>query len=265
MDVRDYNREAWNLAVERKNEWTIPVDPDVTSAARRGEWFIILTPQIPVPREWFPQEMNGLDLLCLASGGGQQGPILAAAGANVTVFDNSPRQLAQDRLVAERDGLDITTVEGDMRDLSPFPEKSFDLIIHPVSNLFVPDVRSVWREAFRILRPGGALLSGFLNPLVYIFDIEKADDQGILEVRYSVPYSDLTDPPEEVRQRLKAEGNAMEFGHTLDDQIGGQIDAGFAITGFYEDRWPDFILDKYIATFIATRATRPGYPPVGSA
>jgi len=31
---------------------------------------------------------------CLASGGGQQGPVLAAAGAHVTVFDNSPRQLA---------------------------------------------------------------------------------------------------------------------------------------------------------------------------
>ena len=80
-------------------------------------------------------------MLCLASGGGQQGPILAAAGANVTVFDNSPRQLAQDRLVADREGLAIETVLGDMADLSAFPDARFDLIVHPVSNVFVPDVR----------------------------------------------------------------------------------------------------------------------------
>ena len=92
--------------------------------------------------------------MCLASGGGQQGPILAAAGADVTVFDNSPRQLEQDRYVADRDGLHLQTVEGDMRDLSCFPDESFDLIVHPVSNVFVPDVKPVWREAYRVLKPG---------------------------------------------------------------------------------------------------------------
>jgi 2-polyprenyl-3-methyl-5-hydroxy-6-metoxy-1,4-benzoquinol methylase len=70
-------------------------------------------------------------VLCLASGGGQQGPILAAAGARVTVFDNSPQQLAQDRFVARREGLTLETVEGDMRDLSVFADVSFDLIVHP--------------------------------------------------------------------------------------------------------------------------------------
>ena len=122
----------------------------------------------------------------------------------------------------------------------------------------------MWRECFRVLRsakpgsgqPGGSLLAGFLNPLTYIFDLDLADEEGRLEVKYPIPYSDLTTPPDEVRQRLLAEGAPFEFGHTLDDQIGGQLDAGFVITGFYEDRWPDFVLDKYIATFIATRATK---------
>src|SRR5690606_18814003 len=136
-------------------------------AARKGEWSIVLTPTVPVPHAWFPP-LAGAAVLCLASGGGQQGPILAAAGARVTVFDNSPQQLAQDRYVARRDNLDLTTVEGDMRDLSAFASDTFDLIVHPVSNVFVPDVRPVWREAFRVLRPGGAMLAGFCNPVLYI-------------------------------------------------------------------------------------------------
>src|SRR5215213_296792 len=109
MDVRGYNQEAWDREVERGNQWTVPVGPDVIEAARRGEWEVLLTDQKPVPRAWFP-EMEGADVLCLASGGGQQAPIFAAAGANVTVLDNSPKQLAKDRLVAERDSLTLEKV-----------------------------------------------------------------------------------------------------------------------------------------------------------
>ncbi len=239
MDIRAYNRAAWDRAVEEKSPWSIPVGPEVTTAARQGQWHIILTPTIPVPRAWFPEDLHGVDVLCLASGGGQQGPVLAAAGARVTVFDNSPRQLAQDRYVAGRDGLAIRTLEGDMRDLAVFGDASFDLVVHPVSNLFV------------------SLLSGFLNPITYIFDLRKADDEGILEVKYSIPFSDLLSTSEADRQRLIDEGSPMEFGHSLDDQIGGQIDAGFLIAGFYEDRWSDFVLDQHIATFMATRAAKP--------
>jgi len=257
MDIRAYNRTAWDRAVDEKSPWSIPVGPEVTAAARQGQWQIILTPTIPTPRTWFPEELHGVDVLCLASGGGQQGPVLAAAGARVTVYDNSPRQLAQDRYVAGRDGLSIRTVEGDMRDLAVFPDASFDPFVHPVSNLFVPDVRPVWREAYRVLRPGGSLPSGFLNPVTYIFDLHKADDEGVLEVKYSIPFSDLTSTSEAERQQRSDARAAMEFGHTLDDQIGGQIDAGFAIAGFYEDRWPEFVLDRHIATFMATHAIKP--------
>src|SRR5688500_2989165 len=113
MDIQRYNRDAWDKEVERGNQWTVPVGPDVIEAARLGRWDVLLTDTKPVPKKWFP-ELAGLDVLCLASGGGQQAPVLAAAGANVTVLDNSPKQLAQDRLVAERDSLTLETVEGDM-------------------------------------------------------------------------------------------------------------------------------------------------------
>lgn len=255
-EIRAYNQRAWDKAVERGSEWTVPVGPEVIAAARQGSWQIILTPVKPVPPSWFPA-LAGCDTLCLASGGGQQGPVLAAAGARVTVFDNSPQQLARDRLVAEREGLPITTVEGDMADLAAFADQSFDLIVHPCSNLFVPDVRPVWREAFRVLRPGGVLLAGFCNPALFIFDAQQADE-GKLQVRHKLPYSDLASLSEAERRRYLADQQPVEFGHTLEDQIGGQIDAGFVLTGFYEDGWPGVALAEYMPIFIATRASKPG-------
>ena len=265
MDVRAYNRAAWNREVARGNQWTIPVSDAEIAAARRGEWGILLTPTKPIPRAWFPN-LEGADVLCLASGGGQQGPILAAAGATVTVLDNSPRQLAQDRRVAERHGLPVTTVEGDMADLSSgclpsaFPDECFDLIVHPVSNVFVPDVRPVWREAFRVLRRGGALLAGFTNPAVYLFDYDLAERTGVMQIKYALPYSDLTSLTPEERQQYIETGEPLEFSHTLEDQIGGQLDAGFLLTGMFEDTYTDEQgdpLTKYMPIFIATRAIRP--------
>jgi SAM-dependent methyltransferase len=255
MDIRAYNRQAWDKSVEEGSEWTVPVDAETIRAARRGEWKIVLTPVKPVPRAWFPP-LPGLEVLCLASGGGQQGPVLAAAGAQVTVFDNSPRQLAQDRLVAEREGLKIETVEGDMRDLSAFAAERFGLIVHPVSNLFVPEIRPVWRECWRVLRPGGALLAGFMNPAFYIFDRDQMDEQGILQVKYTLPYSDLTSVAPEKLARYLEQGWPLEFGHTLEEQIGGQLEAGFVLTGFYEDRDPRSVLDDYMPVYLATRAVK---------
>lgn len=255
MDVRAYNRGAWDHAVETGNRWTVPVGPEVTAAARRGEWSIVLTPTKPVPRAWFPP-LAGLDVLCLASGGGQQGPILAAAGATVTVFDNSPRQLGQDRMVADRDGLAIDLVEGDMRDLSCFADGRFGVIVHPCSNVFVPDVRPVWRECFRVLRPGGVLLAGMCNPVLFLFD-EDQPANGDLIVKYAIPYSDLTSLTDAERKRYTDRNEPLVYGHTLEDQIGGQCDAGFVLTAMYEDSDPDRPLARVIPSFLATRAAKP--------
>ncbi|MCI0702499.1 MAG: class I SAM-dependent methyltransferase [Planctomycetia bacterium] len=254
MNVRDYNRAAWNHQVATGNRWTLPVGPEVIAAARRGEWSVLLTPTKPVPREWFPP-LVGLDVLCLASGGGQQVPILAATGANVTSFDNSPAQLARDREVCDRDGLTITTLEGDMRDLSVFPDASFELIFHPCSNGFVPDILPVWREAARVLRPGGTLLAGFTNPVLCLFDDAKME-RGEFVVRHRIPYSDLTSLTDEERRWYTDRNEPLCFGHTLADQIGGQLEAGFLLAGFYEDGGEKWKLSEYIPCFAATRAIR---------
>ncbi len=254
FNVRDYNRYAWDHQVDIKNKFTVPVSHEEIEAARTGEFSVLLTETKPVPHEWFPP-FRGMDLLGLACGGGQQGPIFAALGAKVTILDNSPAQLEQDRLVAEREGLHILTVEGDMRDLSAFHDASFDLIFHPVSNVFVPEVRPVWKEAYRVLRPGGVLLAGFGNSIYFLFGTH-IDEQETLQLKYSIPYSDLENlDPEDLDQAIE-EGSPLEYGHSLTDQIGGQIDAGFAITGFYEDICPDSPISKYHPVYIATRAIK---------
>jgi SAM-dependent methyltransferase len=253
MDILGHQSRAWDAEVERGSEWTKPVSHEVIEAARRGRWSVLLTETKPVPREWFP-EMRGLEVLCLASGGGQQAPTFAAAGARVTVLDNSPRQLAQDRLVAEREGLELRTVRGDMADLSAFPDESFDLVFHPTSNLFVPDVRPVWREAFRVLRRGGTLLAGFNNPHIYLFGPAEPAE---LTVKYELPYSDLHNLSEEERLRHFGPDAPLEFSHTLTDLLGGQLDAGFRLVGFYEDRHRQHPLARYCGTYIATRAVKP--------
>jgi SAM-dependent methyltransferase len=255
MDIRSYNREAWNREVEGgQSRWTQPVSPEVIAKAKQGEFSILLTENIPVPLRWFPS-LKGADVLCLASGGGQQGPVLAAAGARVTVFDNSPAQLKQDQLVAAREGLALQTVEGDAADLSMFADEAFDLVFNPCSTVFMPDVRAVWRECARVLRGGGILMTGSMNPVHYIFDLYKADE-GILEVAHSIPYSDLTSLPREDLEELMEKGLPVEFGHSLTDLLGGQCAAGFVISDMYEDYMLDSPVHNYHPSYIATRARK---------
>lgn len=144
-----------------------------------------------------------------------------------------------------------------MADLSMFADGVFALVVHPCSNCFVPDVRPVWRECFRVLRPGGTLLAGFTNPVRYLFDDERSQ-YGSLEVRHAIPYSDVRDLTEgDLRKLVLGPMHPLEFAHTLADQIGGQLDAGFFLAGFYEDRYPQSDgdpLSRYADTFVATRA-----------
>jgi len=255
MDIRSYNRDAWNKEVEGgESRWTQPISSEVIAKAKQGEFSILLTENIPVPQRWFPP-LKGADVLCLASGGGQQGPILAAVGANLTVFDNSPSQLKQDQLVAEREALSLKTVDGDAADLSMFADESFDLVFNPCSTVFMQGVRAVWKEAYRVLRHGGILMTGSMNPVHYIFDLYKADE-GILEIAHSIPYSDLTSIPKVDLGELIEKGLPVEFGHSLTDLLGGQYAAGFVITDMYEDYMLESPLYKYYPSYIATRAMK---------
>jgi SAM-dependent methyltransferase len=247
MNVIEHNREAWNRESRQGSRWSTPVTPDVIRAARNGAWSVVLTPTKAVPAAWFP-ELLGKAVLCLASGGGQQAPVLAAAGADVVSFDLSDEQLRKDLDVAERENLVLRCVRGDMADLSALASASFDLIFHPIANVFVPDINVVWRECYRVLKPGGHLLAGFMNPWFFLFDHDATERSGELVVTHILPHTALN----------RENHRPAEFSHSLENQIGGQIEAGFTVVGLYEDHWPDGSspLNRFCPVAVATRAVK---------
>ena len=152
-EVGKLNQDGWDRRVAEKDVWTQPVSPDEIARARLGDWSIVLTPNKPVPRDWFG-DVAGSDVLCLASGGGQQGPILSAAGARVTVFDASPRQLAQDEKVARRERLSLVTRQGFMHDLSAFDDAAFDLIFSDINMPIMDGLEFIEQRKQEGLAPG---------------------------------------------------------------------------------------------------------------
>jgi SAM-dependent methyltransferase len=259
MSYLEHKRRAWDEQTSQESRWATPVDSEVIHRAKGGDLELILTPNRAVPPDWIG-DPEGKDVLCLASGGGQQAPLLAAVGARVVSFDLSDKQLDQDRLVAAREGLSIQCVQGDMADLSVLDNARFDLVFHPISNVFVPDVAPVWKECYRVLRPGGELLAGFMNPSFFLFDHSRDGASRELVARHRLPYSELDlDTLGPLRRQEVEGGEAMEFSHSLEAQIGGQLSAGFALIGFYEDWWDDEAtpLNRLSPTSMATRARKP--------
>lgn len=260
MDITAFNRNAWNLQSLEGCRWSTPWPDDVINKAKKGKWEVILTPNKAVPAAWFPghPDLAGTDLLALACGGGQQVPVFAAAGATVTSFDNSDIQLQKDEDTCAKHKLSLTTVQGDMIDLSALDDESFDIVFNPVSNVFSSEILPVWKECHRVLRPGGRLLCGFMNPAFFLFDHYEAEETGQINLRFPLPYSDLESLEKDVLEdHLKAQVS-IEFSHSLQEQIGGQCDAGFAIQGFYEDTWDDesSILNPWLPIFMASCGIR---------
>lgn len=255
-DLLTYNSQAWDQAVESGDRWTLPVSASEIEQARQGQPQLVLTPHQKIPQSWL-QPLSGKRVLCLASGGGQQGPLLAAAGAQVLVYDNAAKQLAQDQRLAQEYALDLQTLQGDMRDLSALANQDFDLIVHPVSNCFVDDISSVWQEAYRVLKWGGEILSGFCHPILFSYD-PALEQEGILQLKYPLPFSALESLTEAELQAQYLQANQpLQFSHSLTAQIGGQLQAGFVLVGFYEDNWGDQRLhDQFFPHFMATRARK---------
>jgi SAM-dependent methyltransferase len=142
-----------------------------------------------------------------------------------------------------------------MRDLSAFPDASFDVIVNPTSNVFCPELAPVWRESFRVLRPGGVLMTGFLNPDIFIFDVAALDGRGEFVVRHPIPFTTL-DLPQDERARAYGDG-AIEYSHTLTEQIGDQLSAGFLLTHLTEAPHHADATARFMPGYIATRAIKP--------
>ncbi|MEN6635117.1 MAG: methyltransferase domain-containing protein [Clostridiaceae bacterium] len=246
---QDINAKTIDRWVENDWEWGRPITHEQFLAAKSGDWSIVLTPTKSVPADWFP-DLKGRKLLGLACGGGQQMPLFAAAGAKCTVLDYSERQLESERMVSQREGYEIEIVRADMSKALPFADESFDVIVHPVSNSYIREVEPLWRECFRILKPGGVLLAGLDNGINYLFD----DEETMLT--HSLPFDPVSDPA--LMEELQATDSGVQFSHTFEEQVGGQLKAGLVLTHLFEDYNSEGRLcELHIPTFLATRAVKP--------
>lgn len=244
MDYTKNNAQTIDRWVEEGWEWGIPISKEAYQEAVKGNWEMVLTPTKNVPKSWFPK-LKGAKVLGLASGGAQQMPIFASQGSICTVLDYSTKQLESEIAVAKREGYNMTTVQADMTQTLPFDDDSFDIIFHPVSNCYVEDVKSIWKECYRILKPGGLLMSGLDNGFNYIFDSEEK------EIIHPLPFNPLKNP--QLLTYLEKEDFGIQFSHTLEDQIRGQLQAGFSLVDLYEDLNGDgFLHEMGVPTFWAT-------------
>ncbi len=246
----DYNAQMFDRWVSEGWEWGQPISHETYLRAQQGEWNVVLTPNKPVPHVWLGK-LEGKRVLGLASGGGQQMPIFAALGAECYVLDYSEKQLASERAVAEREGYEIQIEKADMTNPLPYSDNYFDLIFHPVSNCYIEQVEPVWRECYRILKPDGRLLSGLDNGFNFLFDDEEHENI----ITGSLPFNPLRN---KAQKKLSLENDCgYQFSHTIEEQIGGQIKAGFRLVDLYEDtNSTGFLKEHGVPTFWATLAIK---------
>jgi SAM-dependent methyltransferase len=255
MNVDEHNKNSWDLNAKLNVVYSTPFNTEVFQKAQRGEFKLRLSPHKSIPSDWLP-ELKNKNILLLAGAGGQQGPLLACLGAHVTVFDISAEQLRKDEAISQDFELSLTTVQGSMSDLSLLSDNGFDLIINPLSNCFVENLEPVWSECHRVLSSSGELIYSFLNPNVYLYDFEKKN-RGEFVVKYSLPYSDLNSLNTQEKERYFAAECPLEFGHTLESQIGTLLNKGFCLTGLYEDYDHEGVeFNQFSPSYIVGRAKK---------
>ena len=238
---------SWKRRLELP--WMQPITHEDYLRAASGEALMVLTGLRKVPFSWYG-DCRGKRVLGLAAGGGQQMAILSALGAQCTLLDITEAQLEADRMVSEREGYEIQLVQGDMTDPFPFADASFDMVVNPISNHYIEEVDPVFEEVYRVLVSGGTFLAGLDMGVFWAFE---PDGNGIV---HSLPYNPLKD--RELRKQLFFENEAYVFSHTLEEQIGGQLRAGFVLKEILEDADDDGEFGKNnIPTSILTRSVKP--------
>ncbi len=248
MKYQEINSNTIDKWVEEGWQWGIPITSDEYNEAKKGNWGVYLTPTKTMPKQWFPSSIAGLHILGLASGGGQQMPIFSALNAKCTVLDYSKKQLESEEKISKREGYSIDIVHYDMTKPLPFEDQSFDIIFHPVSNCYVEDVKSIFKECYRVLKPGGIFVSGLDNGINFITNDEE-------KIENKFPFNPLKN--KEHMKLLEKDNDGVQFSHTLEEQLGGQLEAGFILTDLYEDtNGAGRLHDLNIPCFFATRSIK---------
>lgn len=218
--IQHRNRQAYDRMVQARHFLTQPV-----SAEELASPLATLD-----AKGWLGGNIRGWNVLCLAAGGGRQGPLYCAAGARVTVLDISPAMLQLDRQISANLGINYQTVQGEMSDLSMFRPEEFDLVAHPVSTCYVADVETVFIQVARVLRPGGLYISQHKQPMNLQASLEMNQGRYVVETPVGYPAKSLS-----VGQAsLLREPDTVEFAHSLDAILGGICRAGMLIEAVSE-------------------------------
>lgn len=180
-------------------------------------------------RGWLPESVAGLNVLCLAAGGGWQSILYASAGADVTVVDLSPSMLQRDAREAERRGLSLRLVQGSMDDLSMLADERFDVVHQPVSTCYVADVWPLYREVARVLRDGGLYLSQHKQPASLQIVDRTPQDEYVVGIEYY-----HVGPLPRVADTSYRERGTVEFLHRWEELIGELCRAGFVLEDLRE-------------------------------
>jgi SAM-dependent methyltransferase len=221
-DSTRYNIERWKALVDANALFTRPaLNLDPVSARAR------------VDPEGRLGDVAGKNVLCLAGGGGQQSVAFALLGANVTVFDLSDGQLQRDQEAAAHYGVDIQTRQGDMRDLSCFEEKAFDIVYEPYSLSFVPDPRGVFQQVARVIRINGLYQVTCANPFFVGLSEKDWNGRGYTVEHPYINGAEVTYEDQHwVYDRSKVGATIpfpREYRHTLSTLVSGLVDPGFVI------------------------------------
>jgi ubiquinone/menaquinone biosynthesis C-methylase UbiE len=166
---------------------------------------------------------EGKNVLCLASGGGQQSAFWGIAGADVTVFDIAKNQLDLDEKVSKQFGYKVKTIQGDMRNLACFQNQYFDHVDMGVALYAIPDLKQVYKEIARILKIGGTCRIEHINPATYPIEANSWDGIGY---KISVPYSGGRFPPDDQ--------NGYSFRHLFSEIFNYLITEDMQIKGVWE-------------------------------
>ncbi len=215
-----------NLVINNA-DWTACATKEELDAARNGNLVLHFYDR-EVPKEWL-SDIKGKKILCLAGAGGLQAPLLACAGAEVTVIDISDKMLDKDRELAKSENLSIDIVKGNMCDLSQFEDNTFDLVVNPPSLMYIPDLDVVFKEVYRVTKTGGEFIIMAPNPINYVCDWINDENGGYYKAVHKMPWcsKDFDD------------SDWIEYGHTMKEYLGGLIKSGFILNGYMEHQRED--------------------------
>lgn len=228
-DLAQYNQERWEALAAANVVFSQPwldLSPDTARAL--------------VDPAGLLGDLTGKDVLCLASGGGQQSVAFALLGANVTIVDLAPTQLQRDQAAAAHYGLAIRTLQADMRDLSALEANNFDVVWHAYSINFIPEIQTVLGEISRVLRDPGMYRIEWGNPFVAGLSEEEWTGVGYPLKQPYVNGAEIVFPDpawtfEDSAGAQQRVTGPREFRHTLSAVINGLVQHGFVVLGLWEE------------------------------